>query len=73
MTRELRRTPFDLAEGESEIVSGVNTEYMGGLFSFLFIGEYGIIILLSLFSSFLFLGGMRFLVLKTFFFCLLLV
>jgi len=70
---ELNRTPFDLAEGESEIVSGVNTEYTGGLFSFLFIAEYGIMILLSLFSSFIFIGGGSWLILKVLFMCFLLV
>jgi len=73
ITRELNRTPFDLAEGESEIVSGVNTEYAGGLFSFLFIAEYGIIILLSVFTIFIFVGGLNNLIIKIFFICFLLV
>jgi len=70
---ELNRSPFDLAEGESEIVSGVNTEYVGGLFSFLFIAEYGIMILLRIVTVFLFFGGITFLVIKTFIYCSLLV
>lgn len=46
---ELNRTPFDLAEGESELVSGFNTEYIRGVFALIFISEYGIIILLNIF------------------------
>lgn len=47
---ELNRTPFDFSEGESELVSGFNVDYRGGLFSFIFICEYGIIIFLRFFS-----------------------
>lgn len=46
---ELNRSPFDFVEGESELVSGFNTEYLRGFFAVLFISEYGII----LFSRFL--------------------
>nr|YP_009130779.1 NADH dehydrogenase subunit 1 [Ibalia leucospoides]AIK21701.1 NADH dehydrogenase subunit 1 [Ibalia leucospoides] len=50
---ELNRTPFDLSEGESELVSGFNTEYMSGSFSLIFMAEYGMIMLMSvLFSMF---------------------
>jgi len=56
---ESNRTPFDFSEGESELVSGFNTEYYGGLFSLIFICEYGIIIFLSTITSILFLGGLR--------------
>ena len=37
---ELRRTPYDLVEGESELVSGYNVEYAGFRFTLLFLGEY---------------------------------
>lgn len=48
---ELNRTPFDFAEGESELVSGFNVEYISGVFALIFISEYGNI----LFIRFLFL------------------
>lgn len=41
---ELNRTPFDLREGESELVSGFNIDYGSRLFVFIFIAEYGIIL-----------------------------
>jgi len=44
---ETNRSPYDFAEGESELVSGYNIEYMGVLFAFMFISEYGIIIIFS--------------------------
>jgi len=56
---ESNRTPFDFSEGESELVSGFNTEYYGGLFSLIFICEYGIIIFLRIITSILFLGGLN--------------
>lgn len=52
---ECNRSPFDLSEGESELVSGFNTEYRGGIFSLIFISEYSSIVFLSFFTSFLFL------------------
>jgi len=52
---ESNRTPFDFSEGESELVSGFNTEYRGSYFAFFFIAEYMSIIYLSLFSCYLFL------------------
>lgn len=53
---ETNRAPFDLAEGESELVSGFNIEYGGGEFAFLFIAEYGSILLIRLLTVTLFLG-----------------
>nr|YP_009504248.1 NADH dehydrogenase subunit 1 [Histiostoma feroniarum]AWX53524.1 NADH dehydrogenase subunit 1 [Histiostoma feroniarum] len=53
---ESNRTPFDMAEGESEIVSGFNIEYGGGLFALIFISEYGMIIMMSFVTSLLFMG-----------------
>lgn len=69
---ESNRTPFDLAEGESEIVSGFNIDYRGGLFALIFIREYGIIIFLSFLTALLFLGA-PILLAKTFIICFLFV
>lgn len=54
---ETNRAPFDLAEGESELVSGFNIEYGAGRFAFLFIAEYGRILLISIITRSLFLAG----------------
>nr|YP_010443048.1 NADH dehydrogenase subunit 1 [Araeosoma owstoni]UTD49298.1 NADH dehydrogenase subunit 1 [Araeosoma owstoni] len=54
---ETNRAPFDLTEGESELVSGYNVEYAGGPFALFFIAEYANIIIMNLFSVILFLGG----------------
>lgn len=54
---ELNRVPFDLAEGESELVSGFNIEYGSYLFAIIFISEYGRIIFISFFSIYLFMAS----------------
>ena len=51
---ELNRTPFDFAEGESELVSGFNVEYGSVKFAIIFIAEYCIIYFFSILSSMLF-------------------
>lgn len=57
---ETNRTPFDLAEGESELVSGFNTEYMGSGFALIMLSEYARILFISLLFSLIF-GNLRFL------------
>ncbi len=54
---ETNRAPFDLTEGESELVSGFNVEYSAMTFALFFLAEYGHIILMSFFTSLLFFGG----------------
>lgn len=54
---EMNRTPFDFAEGESELVSGFNVEYSSGRFALLFLGEYRIIILICSVMVSLFFGS----------------
>nr|YP_009491520.1 NADH dehydrogenase subunit 1 [Pidorus atratus]AWI14406.1 NADH dehydrogenase subunit 1 [Pidorus atratus] len=54
---ETNRTPFDFAEGESELVSGFNVEYSSGGFALIFMAEYSSILFMSLFFCLLFLGG----------------
>ena len=51
---ETNRTPFDFAEGESELVSGFNTEYRRGPFVLIFIAEYINILFMSLITTYLF-------------------
>nr|WPS93632.1 NADH dehydrogenase subunit 1 [Rhipicephalus haemaphysaloides] len=53
---EMNRVPFDLAEGESELVSGFNIEYGSWLFAIIFMSEYGNIMIISFLTSYLFLG-----------------
>nr|YP_003875576.1 NADH dehydrogenase subunit 1 [Physemacris variolosa]ADD97034.1 NADH dehydrogenase subunit 1 [Physemacris variolosa] len=54
---ETNRTPFDFAEGESELVSGFNVEYGSGGFTLIFLSEYTSIIFMSMFMTLIFLGG----------------
>jgi NADH-ubiquinone oxidoreductase chain 1 len=54
---ETNRTPFDFAEGESELVSGFNVEYRRGGFTLLFLSEYARIIFIRFLVVILFLGG----------------
>nr|ALO76453.1 NADH deshydrogenase subunit 1 [Asthenopholis sp. AST01] len=54
---ETNRTPFDFAEGESELVSGFNVEYSSGGFALIFMAEYSSILFMSMLCVLLFLGG----------------
>lgn len=66
---ETNRTPYDLIEGESELVSGFNIEYSAGPFALIFIAEYTRIVVISIFSVLLFTPGANILifVIKTLF------
>nr|UNO53597.1 NADH dehydrogenase subunit 1 [Ixodes granulatus] len=61
---ETNRSPFDLSEGESELVSGFNIEYGSWNFALLFMSEYGNIILFSLLTSYLFFGSSGFMMMN---------
>nr|QXG82671.1 NADH dehydrogenase subunit 1 [Curculionidae sp. BMNH 1042554] len=54
---ETNRTPFDFAEGESELVSGFNVEYSSGQFAMIFLAEYANILFMSMLCSVMFLGS----------------
>nr|ARH54623.1 NADH dehydrogenase subunit 1 [Rhizophagus aeneus] len=54
---ETNRTPFDFAEGESELVSGFNVEYSSGGFAMIFLAEYANILFMSMICCMLFMGG----------------
>jgi NADH-quinone oxidoreductase subunit H len=54
---ETNRSPFDIAEGESEIVAGFFVEYSAMSFALFFLGEYANMILMSAMTTILFLGG----------------
>uniref|UniRef100_A0A646QFT2 NADH-ubiquinone oxidoreductase chain 1 n=1 Tax=Hemiscolopendra marginata TaxID=943146 RepID=A0A646QFT2_9MYRI len=60
MLAETNRTPFDFAEGESELVSGFNIEYSAGGFALIFMAEYSSILFMSMIISLLFFGGVTF-------------
>jgi NADH-quinone oxidoreductase subunit H len=57
MLAETKRTPFDLPEGESELVAGYFVEYSALTFGLFFLAEYGNLILMSALTAILFLGG----------------
>nr|YP_010403043.1 NADH dehydrogenase subunit 1 [Plutella armoraciae]UQV94844.1 NADH dehydrogenase subunit 1 [Plutella armoraciae] len=54
---ETNRTPFDFAEGESELVSGFNVEYSSGGFALIFLSEYSSILFMSLMFVLMYMGG----------------
>ena len=57
---ETNRRPYDFAEGERESVSGYNIEYIGVLFAYIFIAEYGILVFFRWITSVMFLGYYNF-------------
>jgi NADH-ubiquinone oxidoreductase chain 1 len=52
---ETNRSPYDFAEGERELVSGYNIEYIGVLFAYIFIGEYGMLVFFRWVTSVIFI------------------
>ncbi|HEX9078983.1 MAG TPA: NADH-quinone oxidoreductase subunit NuoH [Desulfuromonadaceae bacterium] len=77
ITAECKRVPFDLPEGESELVAGFHAEYSGMRFALFFLGEYINVVLLGALATTFFLGGWHgpflpplvWFFLKTFVFC----
>jgi NADH-quinone oxidoreductase subunit H len=61
---EINRTPFDIPEAESELVSGYHIEYSSIRFGFFFMGEYAHLLFISALTTTLFLGGWHFLPFK---------
>lgn len=57
---ETNRSPYDFAEGERESVSGYNIEYIGVLFAYIFIAEYGMLVFFSWITAVIFLGYYNF-------------
>nr|YP_009743822.1 NADH dehydrogenase subunit 1 [Ambulyx substrigilis]QIE12572.1 NADH dehydrogenase subunit 1 [Ambulyx substrigilis] len=57
MLAETNRTPFDFAEGESELVSGFNIEYSSGGFALIFLAEYSSILFMSMLFVIMYMGG----------------
>nr|YP_009512542.1 NADH dehydrogenase subunit 1 [Parum colligata]AXJ93096.1 NADH dehydrogenase subunit 1 [Parum colligata] len=57
MLAETNRTPFDFAEGESELVSGFNIEYSSGGFALIFLAEYSSILFMSFLFVIMYMGG----------------
>jgi NADH-ubiquinone oxidoreductase chain 1 len=53
---ETNRRPYDFAEGERELVSGYNIEYIGVLFAYMFIAEYGMLVFFRWVTRVIFLG-----------------
>ncbi len=57
---ETHRAPFDFSERESELVSGFNTEYGGGIFALIFLAEYSALLVSSFIIVYFFIGGISF-------------